>query len=277
MRLLYIILLSALSISVQAQQNEIKLVYVEWLDSIASSNIIRVTLEQMNYNVNMVSAMNASEMWQYVAKGEADVMVSAWLPTVHKDYLKALHNNVEDLGANLIGIKIGIAVPNYVTIDSLMELKFNANKFGGKIIGIDPNTGIMAKTKKMVKAYQLDSYFSLAGGSNTAMMTILSDAVDKQMWVAFTTWTPHWMFDRWSLKYLQDPKKIYGNEEFIHTIVRKGLKQDIPEAYKLLDKFTLNLDDIQTVMSWNQEEGAKPYENAQRWITENPNKISSWR
>ncbi len=32
---------------------------------------------------------------------------------------------------------------------------------------------------------------------------------------------------------LDDPKKIYGGEEFIHTIVRKGLQEDMPEVYEI--------------------------------------------
>jgi glycine betaine/proline transport system substrate-binding protein len=92
-----------------------------------------------------------------------------------------------------------------------------------------------------------------------------------------TAWTPHWKFNRWSLKYLQDPKQIYGGEEFIHTIVRKGLKQDMPEVYKILDNFELSLDEVQTLMSWNQAKNADPYENAQRWVKENAEKVDSWK
>ncbi len=38
------------------------------------------------------------------------------------------------------------------------------------------------------------------------------------------------MFNKYDLKYLKDPKKAYGDKEEIHTIARKGLKQDDPDA-----------------------------------------------
>ena len=40
-----------------------------------------------------------------------------------------------------------IAVPSYVTIDSIEELNANADKFGGKIVGIEPGSGLMRDTE----------------------------------------------------------------------------------------------------------------------------------
>ena len=45
------------------------------------------------------------------------------------------------------------------------------------------------------------------------------------------------MFAKYDLKYLEDPENGMGSEEQIHTMVRKGLKEDQPEAYKVLDNF----------------------------------------
>ena len=52
-----------------------------------------------------------------------------------------------------------------------------------------------------------------------------------------TGWTPHWKFARWDLKFLDDPKKVYGEAETINTIVRQGLKEDMPEVYAVCDAF----------------------------------------
>lgn len=84
------------------------------------------------------------------------------------------------------------------------------------------------------------------------------------------------MFARWKLKYLKDPKDIFGGEEEIHTIVRKGLKKDKPEVYYVLDHFKWTPEDMAEVMVWNTEKGASPYKNAQRWVKENPDKVKKW-
>jgi len=48
---------------------------------------------------------------------------SSWLPTTHEDYFKKLGKDVEDLGPNLTGTKLGLAVPSYMEINSIEDLK----------------------------------------------------------------------------------------------------------------------------------------------------------
>lgn len=85
------------------------------------------------------------------------------------------------------------------------------------------------------------------------------------------------MFGKWDLKYLDDPKGVLGGEEHIDTIVRKGLKADMPKVYSFLDKFHWETpEQLQMVMAWNQEPGADRYENAVKFINEHPDLVKSW-
>ena len=133
----------------------------------------------------------------------------------------------------------------------------------------------MRLSKETLQAYYLEGYDLLAS-SGAGMTAALSRAVRRKKWIVVTGWTPHWKFARWDLKYLDDPKNIYGGEEAIHTIARKGLKEDMPEVYAFLDNFKWSPDDMAELMVWNQEEDADPYENAKRWISENPEKVQEW-
>ncbi|MDQ7863710.1 glycine betaine ABC transporter substrate-binding protein [Peribacillus frigoritolerans] len=45
------------------------------------------------------------------------------------------------------------------------------------------------------------------------------------------------MFSKYDLKYLEDPNESFGKAENINSIARKGLEQDAPGAYKILDQF----------------------------------------
>jgi glycine betaine/proline transport system substrate-binding protein len=183
---------------------------------------------------------------------------------------------VESLGPNLQGTRIGLVVPSYVTIGSIPELADNAEKFDGKIIGIDPGAGIMSKTEVAMETYDLEESMQLVEGSGATMTAALADAVKNENWAVVTGWTPHWKFAKWDLKYLDDPENVYGGEEYIATVVRSGLKEDMPEVYQLLDNFEWTPEDMQQVMVWNQEEGADPYQNAIRWVNENSEKVQSW-
>lgn len=261
---------------VGAAKGPVRLAYVEWDCATTSTNMVKALLEQeMGYEVEILPVA-AAAMWQGVGSGDVDAMVTAWLPITHGDYLKKVADKVEDLGPLATDAKVGWVVPQYVSIDSIDELKANAAKFDNKIIGIDPGAGLMKMSEDTIKAYGLDG-MELVEGSGATMTAALSDAIKNKKWVVVTGWSPHWMFGRWELKYLKDPKGTLGGAETINTVVRKGLKKDMPEVYALLDRFAWkDPAQFQKVMAWNQEPGADPYENAKRFIRENPDMVKMW-
>jgi glycine betaine/proline transport system substrate-binding protein len=254
-------------------KGEVELAYVEWSSEVASTNLIRAVLESQGYDVK-ITPVSAAAMWQAIGSSDADAMVAAWLPTTHGHYLEEVRESVEDLGPNLEGTRIGLVVPAYVDIDSIEQLNDHAEKFDGKIIGIDPGAGLMSKTEKVIEDYGLS--LKLVEGSGATMTAALADAIKNEDWIVVTGWTPHWMFARWDLKYLDDPKGVYGGEEHIDTIVREGLKEDMPEVYAILDRFEWSPDEMAQLMVWNQKENADPYENAKRWISMNPGRVVEW-
>lgn len=267
--------------SAQAEpKGKVELTYVEWASEVASANVIKVVLDELNYKVELIP-VTAAIMWQAVAIGEVDGHVAAWLETTHAHYLKAVKDKVEHLGPNLVGTKIGLVVPQYVTINSIDELNANIYQFKRKIIGIDPGAGLMSKTEQAIEAYKLEK-FRLIEGSGASMAAALADAIKNKRWIVVTGWTPHWMFSRWKgLKYLKDSKGIYnsskeGAEEYIGTVVHKGLKEDKPEVYRVLDRFYWETADMEQVMIWNEEKDGDPYQNAKRWVEENRDKVKRW-
>ena len=83
-----------------------------------------------------------------------------------------------------------------------------------------------------------------------------------------TAWSPHWMFSRWPMHYLDDPLGSLGNEESIFKVGRIGLKKDYPDAWAFLSNF--HYDDasqLQRLMDWNQQRGTDPVQNARRFMS----------
>jgi glycine betaine/proline transport system substrate-binding protein len=257
----------------EAQSKKVKIAYVEWSDAVVATNILKAALESKGYDVT-ITPLAAAAMWQAVATGEADAMVAAWLPTTHASYYGQLKDKVDLIGPNVTGAKIGWAVPKYTDISSIEDLKTKASLVEGKVIGIDPGAGLMKASDKAIKEYGLP--VKLVDGSDATMTAALKDAYDRKQPIVVTTWTPHWMFARWDMKYLSDPKNVFGGEETVNTVARKDLKKDNPELHAILSKFKLSLEDEQKVMVWNEEKGAKPSETAARWVKENPDKVKAW-
>lgn len=257
----------------QAQgKGKVRIGYVEWDDCIASTYVMKHVLANQGYDVEIVS-VDAGVMWSGVSQGDFDFMVAAWLPGTHKNYWKQFKDKVENLGPNFEGAKIGLVVPEYVTIDSIEELNGVKDKFNGVITGIEPGAGIMQATEEAITEYGLN--YELKDSSSAAMAASLERAVNNEEWIVVTGWNPHWMFAKWDLKYLEDPKGVYGGEEHIDTVARIGLKEDMPGVYKIANNFYWTSKELGPVMV-NIKEGMTPDEAAQKFIEEHQELVNEW-
>ena len=287
-------MLSMVRVPVQAVAAEKtgRLSYVEWSETVAATNMVKTVIQEKLGHACEIVPMTADKMWEAVATGKVDGMVAAWLPTTHGHHYEQYKNQIVDLGPNMVGTQIGLVVPDitvgrqtaesgqrnapYITANSIEDLKKYADKFNRRIIGIDPEAGIMKKTREAMREYGLYNY-ELIKGSEVSMTAELSNAIRKQRWIVVTGWVPHWMFARWKLKFLDDPKDIYGGKEEIHTIVRMGLKDDMPDIYRFLDNFNWAPEELEQLMIWIQEDqGLYPGEKALRYMRYHEDQIQSW-
>lgn len=253
----------------------IKLAYVGWASCLASTDVVAAVLEKAGYHVKTVSVTGAM-LYEDLASGNVDGMVCAWLPTTHKAYYAKTKDRLVNLGPNMKGAKIGLVVPEYVKIDSIADLAKDdvAKKFDNRIVGTGPGAGEMGVTRKAIKAYGLPE--KLIVGSGATMTAALGHAIRQKKPIVVTGWTPHWMWARWDLKYLKDPKGIYGEPENIDTLVRKGLKKDMPEAYAILDNFHWTSKEMGSVMAADRKDGSDPKADARKWVKSHPQDVSSW-
>jgi glycine betaine/proline transport system substrate-binding protein len=220
--------------------------YVLWDGEIASTNVMKLVLEKAGYNVDII-AVDAGALYQGLADSQFDFTTSAWLPQTQKNYWEQYGNEIDSVAVNLEDCRIGLVVPTYVTIDSIDELNAHKDQFNGEIIGIDPGAGIMSTTETAIENYSLD----------------------------YELWSPHWAFNSFDLKYLDDPNGVYGQADHVETLARKGLAEDDPELYGIISRFHWTHDDIQSVMS-DLADGVPEEEAAQKWVDANPDKVNEW-
>lgn len=257
-----------------ADSKTLSIGYVDgWSDSVATTHVAaEVIKEKLGYDVKL-QAVATGIMWQGVATGKLDAMLSAWLPVTHGEYWAKNKDKVVDYGPNFKDAKIGLIVPEYVKAKSIEDLKTDST-FKNKIVGIDAGSGVMLKTDEAIKAYGLD--YKLQASSGAAMIAELTRAEDKQESIAVTGWVPHWMFAKWKLRFLDDPKGIYGAAETVNSIGSKGLEKKAPEVAAFLKKFQwASKDEIGEVMLAIQE-GAKPDAAAKDWVAKHPERVAEW-
>lgn len=263
--------ISGVTLTKTATDKNVELVYMNWDSEVASINVLSQAMEQHGFDVKK-TALDNTVAWQTVANGQADGMVSAWLPNTHETQWKKFSKSVELLGPNLKGAKVGLVVPSYMKANSIEDLKDQADK---SIIGIEPGAGVMAATEKALKDYDNLKDWNLVPSSSGAMTVALGEAIKQHKDIVITGWSPHWMFNKYDLKYLEDPKNSMGKAEDINTIVRKGLKEDNPEAYKVLDKFNWSQKDMESVML-DVQNGKTPEQAAATWIKSHKEQVDKW-
>lgn len=263
--------ISGVTLTKTAADKNVELVYMNWDSEVASINVLSQAMEQHGFDVKK-TALDNTVAWQTVANGQADGMVSAWLPNTHETQWKKFSKSVELLGPNLKGAKVGLVVPSYMKANSIEDLKDQADK---SIIGIEPGAGVMAATEKALKDYDNLKDWNLVPSSSGAMTVALGEAIKQHKDIVITGWSPHWMFNKYDLKYLEDPKNSMGKAEDINTIVRKGLKEDNPEAYKVLDKFNWSQKDMESVML-DVQNGKTPEQAAATWIKSHKEQVDKW-
>ncbi|TSI06171.1 glycine betaine ABC transporter substrate-binding protein [Lysinibacillus sp. BW-2-10] len=142
------------------------------------------------------------------------------------------------------------------------------------ITGIEPGAGLTGLAKDTLEAYENLKGWELQESSTAGMMGALDDAIKNNEPIIITGWGPHWMFSAYDLKFLEDSKGLLGGTEDIQTLARKGLEEDMPSAYTILDRFYWEPKDVEAVMYEAQE---IPFEEAAKnWVEENPDKVKEW-
>lgn len=256
----------------ESSNDTIEISYVNWACATASTYLVKNILENEGYEVELHD-LQAGMMWQSLTTDDADFILAAWLPGTHASYFGEVEEQVVNVGPNYEGAMIGLVVPSYVDIDSIEELNDNIDKFEGQIVGIDAGAGIMAATNTAIEEYALD--LDLLESSDAAMTAELARAIENNEWVVVTGWAPHWKFADFDLKFLEDPKGVFGEEETINTITREGFASDHPEVQSFLENYKLTAEQLGGLISM-MEEYTDRDEAAQAWIEQNKSLVDSW-
>lgn len=265
---------------IELGEESLSLPYVTWASSEAGTFVAKSVLEDIGYEIDL-EQVEAGILFSGIADGSLDFSVgTATLPTTHKDYWDEYKDKIDDINISMDkSVTIGLAVPEYMDIDSLEDLRDNTNNVGDeldwKIVGIDPGAGEMEiAEQEVIPGYDLDDW-NLESSSDAAMTAELKDAIENEEPVIVTLWEPHWAFIEWNLKYLEDPQNLFGEPNSLHAIGREGLEEDAPAAHKMLSQFEWTAEDMGEVMV-DINNDMDPEDAAEKWLDDNQDKVDEW-
>ncbi|MEI3598168.1 MULTISPECIES: glycine betaine ABC transporter substrate-binding protein [unclassified Oceanobacillus] len=251
---------------------------ISWAENIAVTNMWKVILEEEGYDVEF-HLLDMGTQMAALANDELDVNLEFWLPVQDKNYLEQYQEQIdfsEEVWYD--NAKVGLVVPAYMEdINSIEDLNENKELFESQITGFDPGAGTMDTTEEMIAEYELD--FELVPSSEPAMLTAIEEAIREETPIVAPLWNPHRVFSEMDLKYLDDPKNMFGETEKIHHAKRLGFADDFPEVNQWLKNWKMDDDSIGELMSYvaeAEEAGEEPIVGAEKWVEDNQDLINEW-
>lgn len=242
-----------------------------WAEGEAITLVAQEILSRKDYHVVLQKAAT-NLLFASMNNGDTDIYMDVWLPKTHGDKV-ARFDHIKSVGITYDRALLGLVVPDYVPISSISELNAHRDAFGGRIIGIERGSGIATGTDKALDVYQLD--YEQLNSSTVAMISELQKAVQEKQWIVITGWKPHWMFSRFELKFLEDPKQVYGEAERIETYVRSDLDKDFPEVVRFLK--AIHFDDATLAELLAQlEESKNQSETVKKWVDTHQDLVNRW-
>jgi len=242
-----------------------------WDEGIAVSHLFKVMLEDEGYTVETGEA-EAGLVYAGLAGGDFDVNFDMWLPSTHADYLEEYGDDLEQLGTWYDQAELTLAVNEDAPITSLAELADHADEFDGRIVGIESGAGLTRITQDaVIPTYGLED-MDFVISSTTAMLAELKGATERGDDIVVTLWRPHWAYDEYPVRDLEDPEGALGDAEEIHSVGRTGFTADYPTLSSWIGAFTFEDAQLASLENrmFNQDEGADLDGSVRAWLDENP-------
>jgi glycine betaine/proline transport system substrate-binding protein len=258
-----------------SQNKELKLGNIGWDENVAVGYLTKVLLEdELGYEKVELRTLDVGPLYEGVGNGDLDAFQDVWLPA-HNDYVAGVEDNAELLGTWFQGTtKYGIAVPSYMNITSLEEL--NDTKVD-LILGIEPGAVGMTKIpEEVMPAYGLKQ--KLVEAPTEGMLSEVERLYNDREEFAFIAWSPHWMNQRYDIRYLDDPKDAFeevDNTVDLSTIVNADLKEDEPVAYAFMAALTLDEEQI-NAMEDEINTASDPEPGVRNWLENNRDVVQPW-
>ena len=252
-------------------------IFQGWEEGIAVSELWALILEDHGYDVNK-TYIDLAPGFSGLVSGDLDFNMNIWQPVTHADYLEEYGDDLEQVGVwNSDAVQV-IAVNEDAPVDSLEELAENADEFNSELVGIEPGAGLTERTEEFViPDYGLEDW-EFTTSSTPAMLQELETATDAGQNIAVTLWMPHWAFETYPIKPLEDPQEALGQEENMTTYARAGFSEDQPEVFEWLADFEIDTETLQSLeeaMFETEVDQSEYPEVVGEWMDENQEWVDS--
>ena len=258
--------------SSHAQDKVIRMGTMNWEDLTPITLISKKFLEKQGYKVESTSFSEWGIAYGALSKGDVDILASQ-INYAAGDYWAKNKNRLEKISVVSHGLLQGVVVPSYMPIDSIDQLNDVKDKVGGRIIGIEPGSGLMRELGAAVKEYGLK--YQVVDGSTAATMAQLQSSLERKQPIVTVMWKPSWMAQKYDVKFLKDPKNVFAPAQSYYWVAKKGFSAKNPRAREALASIFVPVEDI-TKISSDVNDGKTLEQAVDLWWGKNSSLIERW-
>ncbi len=256
---------------------------VGWTDITATTAATTTVLGALGYETD-VKVLSVPVTYTSLAKGDIDVFLGNWMPTMEADiapYRDA--GTVDTVRANLEGAKYTLATNKAgadLGITSFGAISAQAEALDSTIYGIEPGNDGNRLIMDMIAA---DAFgltdFDVKESSEQGMLAQVARADRKGDPIVFLGWEPHPMNANFEMTYLTGGDEWFGPNlggATVYTNTSAGYVEACPNVGKLLGNLEFTLAMENEIMGAILDDGEKPEEAAAAWLAAHPDVLTPW-
>lgn len=222
-------------------------------------------------------------VYQGIESGDVDAFLGAWLPAQRDMFNPRKESGVlVDVANNVDGAQMTLAVPEYLYEDGLQsfaDLDDYRDQLDGDIHGFGAGS---AASEILNKAIDNDTWglgdWQLVDTSEVAMLSAARDAISREEPIVWVGWTPHWMNLELPMRYLDDTKDLFGEnngESEVLTLLRADYADANPNVVTFFEQFTFTAEEQSWMIQQFGQEERELDDVASQWINDNAERVEA--
>lgn len=253
-----------------------------WPGITVKTEIASQLLSPLGYEIR-TQEVGLQVIYEGLKTGDLDVFLGGWLPAQDHLYTPLEKNGtITSVTNNVDGAQMTLAVPDYLYeqgIRSFADLDDNRERFDGKIHSFGAGS---AASQILDKAIANDSWglgdWQLVDTSVVAMLSATSNAISRETPIVWVGWTPHWMNLELDMRYLEDPKDLFGQnngESQVLTLMRTPYAETHANLVNFFEGLTFSAEEQSWMINEFGQQERSSEAVAQEWLQRHPERIEA--
>ncbi|GED22382.1 ABC transporter substrate-binding protein [Halomonas halmophila] len=253
-----------------------------WPGITVKTEIAAQLIEPLGYATRS-EELGMQVVYQGLDSGDLDVFLGGWLPAQDSIYSPLIDSGaITRVVNNVDGAQMTLAVPDYLYdqgIQSFADLDAHRDRFNGEIHSFGAGS---AASEILNEAIDNDTWglgdWQLVDTSVVGMLTAARDAISRDEPIIWVGWTPHWMNLELDMRYLEDSKDLFGDNNGaseVLTIARSDYADAHPNLMTFFEQFTFSAEEQSWMIREFGQEERDVTSVAQQWLSEHPKRVKA--